>query len=118
MAESGRPDEAVSPRVTETAAIYAAHQDVVKLLYMNRWSCVLSEADKSSATLLSRSGLNAARIARDMALTWPQWVIETLEPRIYAGVLQFSVSRGRVFSFFATTSSWAWLTSERSIPFG
>jgi hypothetical protein len=72
MPDSRRPDEIVSPRVAETAAIYAAHQDVVKLLYMSywgRWSSALTEADKSSATLLFRSGLNAARIARDMALS-------------------------------------------------
>jgi hypothetical protein len=25
---------------------------------------------------------------------------------------------GRVFNFLATTSSWAWLTAERSIPLG
>jgi hypothetical protein len=52
-----------------TAAIHAAHQDVVKLLCMNhwrRWSGAAGEADKSSATLLFRRGANAARIARDM----------------------------------------------------
>ena len=35
----------------------------------------------------------------------PQWVVETLESRIYAGVFQSRVSRGRVFNFLATTSS-------------
>ena len=72
MPESGRPPEVASPRGAETAAIHAAHQDVVKLLYMSywsRWSSAASEADKSSAALLFRSGLNAARIARDMALS-------------------------------------------------
>jgi hypothetical protein len=61
-----------SGRVAETAAVHAAHQDVVKLLYMSywsRWSSAGSEADKSSATLLFRSGITAARIARDMALS-------------------------------------------------
>jgi hypothetical protein len=48
----------------------------------------------------------------------PQWVSETLVSRIYAGVFQFRVSRGRVFNFLATVSSWVWLTAERSIPFG
>jgi hypothetical protein len=37
--------------------------------YWSRWSGALTEADKSSATLLFRSGLNSARIARDMALS-------------------------------------------------
>jgi hypothetical protein len=72
MPDSGRAGETVSPRVAESIAIYAAHQDVVKLLYMsywNRWSSAATEADKSSAALLFRSGLNAARIARDMALS-------------------------------------------------
>ena len=72
MPDSGRGNESPSPRVGESIAIYAAHQDVVKLLYMNywsRWSSAASEADKSSAALLFRSGLNAARIARDMALS-------------------------------------------------
>ena len=72
MPDSGRPYEAVSPRIVETAAIYAAHQDVVKSLYMSywsRWSSAATEADKSSATLLFRGGLNSARIARDMALS-------------------------------------------------
>ena len=36
-----------------------------------------------------------------------QLVIETLEPSIYAGVFQCRVSRGRVFNFLATVSSWA-----------
>jgi hypothetical protein len=35
----------------------------------SRWTSSVSEADKSSATLLFRSGVNAARIARDMALS-------------------------------------------------
>jgi hypothetical protein len=72
MPDSGRASEAPGPRVAESIAIYAAHQDVVKLLYMsywNRWSSAATEADKSSAALLFRSGLNAARIARDMALS-------------------------------------------------
>ncbi|HEX2788960.1 MAG TPA: hypothetical protein VHN17_00885 [Steroidobacteraceae bacterium] len=72
MPDSGRSSEATSPRVAESSAIYAAHQDVVKLLYMSywsRWTSATSEADKSSAALLFRSGLNAARIARDMALS-------------------------------------------------
>ena len=72
MPDSGRTSDPVNPRVAETTAVHAAHQDVVKLLYMsywNRWSSAVSEADKSSATLLFRSGLNAARIARDMALS-------------------------------------------------
>jgi hypothetical protein len=37
--------------------------------YWNRWSSAANEADKSSAALLFRGGLNAARIARDMALS-------------------------------------------------
>ena len=37
--------------------------------YWSRWTSAVSEADKSAATLLFRSGLNAARIARDMALS-------------------------------------------------
>ena len=72
MPKSGRPTEIASSRGAETAAIDAAHQDVVKLLYMNygsRWTSAVSEADKSSATLLFRSGVNAARIARDVALS-------------------------------------------------
>jgi hypothetical protein len=72
MPDSGRSNESPSPRVGESIAIYAAHQDVVKLLYMNywsRWSSAASEADKSAAALLFRGGLNAARIARDMALS-------------------------------------------------
>jgi hypothetical protein len=72
MPDSGRAGDSANPRNAETAAVHAAHQDVVKLLYMNywsRWSSAVSEADKSSATLLFRSGLNAARIARDMALS-------------------------------------------------
>jgi hypothetical protein len=47
-----------------------------------------------------------------------QWVIETLAPSVYAGVFQCRVSRGRVFSFLATVSNWAWLTAERSAPLG
>src|ERR1039457_508303 len=47
-----------------------------------------------------------------------QWIIETLVPSIYAGVFQCRVSRGRVFNFLATVSSWAWLTPERSAPLG
>jgi hypothetical protein len=72
MPDSGRSSDPVNPRGAETTAVHAAHQDVVKLLYMSywsRWSSAVSEADKSSATLLFRSGLNAARIARDMALS-------------------------------------------------
>jgi hypothetical protein len=72
MPDSGRANDAASPRVAESIAIYAAHQDVVKLLYMSywsRWSSAATEADKSSAALLFRSGLNSARIARDMALS-------------------------------------------------
>jgi hypothetical protein len=70
--DSGRGTDAASPRVAETLAIDAAHQDVVKLLYMSywgRWTSAVSEADKSAATLQFRSGLNAARIARDVALS-------------------------------------------------
>jgi hypothetical protein len=37
--------------------------------------------------------------------TWPQWVVETLVSRTYAGVFQARVSRGLEFSFLATTSS-------------
>jgi hypothetical protein len=37
--------------------------------YWSRWSSAASEADKSAAALLFRGGLNAARIARDMALS-------------------------------------------------
>jgi hypothetical protein len=72
MPDSGRTGDPINPRVAETAAVHAAHQDVVKLLYMSywsRWSSAATEADKSSAALLFRSGLNAARIARDMALS-------------------------------------------------
>jgi hypothetical protein len=47
-----------------------------------------------------------------------QWIIETLVPSMYAGVFQCRVSRGRVFNFLATVSSWAWLTPERSAPLG
>src|SRR5258706_15206590 len=35
-------------------------------------------------------------------VTWPQWVNETIASRIYAGVFQSKVSRGRGFSFLAT----------------
>ena len=72
MPDSGRPTETTRPRVAETAAIYAAHQDVIKLLYMSywsRWTSAASEADESSATLLFRSGVSAARVARDVALS-------------------------------------------------
>jgi hypothetical protein len=41
----------------------------------------------------------------DAKVYWPQPVIETLESRMYAGVFQFRISLGRVFSFFATESS-------------
>jgi len=74
MPDSGRSNEPASPRVAETVAVHAAHHGVVKLLYMNywsRWSSAVSEADKSSAPPLFRSGLNAARIARDMAPSLP-----------------------------------------------
>jgi hypothetical protein len=70
--EGGRGTAAASPRAAETLAIDAAHQEVVKLLYMTywgRWTSAVSEADKSAATLLFRGGLNTARIARDMALS-------------------------------------------------
>ena len=72
MPDSGRDADIASPRAAEMTGIYAAHQDVVKLLYMSywsRWTSAVSEADKSAATLQFRSGLNAARIARDMALS-------------------------------------------------
>jgi tetratricopeptide (TPR) repeat protein len=36
-----------------------------------------------------------------------QWVVETLVPSIYAGVIHCRVSLGRVFSFLATVSNWA-----------
>jgi hypothetical protein len=72
MPDSGRSGDSANPRLAESTAVHAAHQDVVKLLYMSywsRWNSAVSEADKSSATLLFRSGLNAARVARDMALS-------------------------------------------------
>jgi hypothetical protein len=72
MTDSARDTEFTNPRVAETIGIYAAHQDVVKLLYMSywsRWTNAPSEADKSAATLAFRSALNAARIARDIALS-------------------------------------------------
>jgi hypothetical protein len=58
-------------RASESIGIHAAHQEVVKLLYMScwsRWTSALSEADRSCATLLFRSGLHAARMARDIGL--------------------------------------------------
>ena len=50
--------------------------------------------------------------------SWAQWVIETVLPKVYAGVFQRKVSRGRVFNFLATVSNCAWLTPERSKPLG
>src|SRR6185312_459209 len=51
-------------------------------------------------------------------VTWPQWVVETLVSRIYAGVFHSRVSRGRVFNFLATFFFKDSLTPERSIPLG
>ena len=68
--------------------------------------------DNQTGTITSAESPFGAKCLR------PQWVIETLVPSICAGVFQCSVSRGRVFNFLATTSSWAWLTAERFIPLG
>jgi hypothetical protein len=71
MPDSGRDAEIASSRASESIGIHAAHQDVVKLLYMSywsRWTSAVSEADRSCATLLFRSGLHVARMARDIAL--------------------------------------------------
>jgi hypothetical protein len=59
-------------------------------------------------------------------IRWPFWfkvpssqpVDATAAESTSAGVRQSRVSRGRVFSFLATTSSWRWVTPLRSSPFG
>jgi hypothetical protein len=55
MPDSGRDAEIASSRAAERIGIHAAHQDVVKLLYMSywsRWTSAVSEADRCDATLL------------------------------------------------------------------
>jgi hypothetical protein len=54
---------------TAAAVLLLALSFLTTLNYWSRWSSAASEADKSSAALLFRGGLNAARIARDMALS-------------------------------------------------
>jgi hypothetical protein len=70
------------------------------------------------SSIMRRVGSNRWPTRSSRKCLWSQWIIETLVPRICAGVFQCRVSRGRVFNFLATASSWTWLTSERSIPFG
>jgi hypothetical protein len=70
--DGARGTDAAAPRGAETLAIHAAHQEVIKLLYMGYWrrcTGAASDADKPSAALLFRGSLNAASIARDLALS-------------------------------------------------
>jgi len=52
-----------------------------------------------------QAGCFAQDAVGDWWLYRSQWVTETLDPNIYAGVFQCRVSRGRVFNFLATVSN-------------
>lgn len=88
------------------------------LRYLARSARLSSTAPRSANTRASTRSVLAKRPIALAKSELSQWVVETLEPNIYAGVFQCRVSLGRVFNFLATVSSWAWLTSERFAPLG
>ena len=55
----------------ESAAIDAGYHEVVKQLYLTywgKWMSAMNDGEKAAAALILRSGLNAARSAREQAL--------------------------------------------------